>query len=457
MESIPLPTGLKGDSDTPKQLEIVVNAYLEKGDKPTLSPRPGIEQIGFIYGRCRGQGPFNDAVYRVAADKVFKFTFRDSGELVIDEVAGTIEGNADCKLVQSFGKLFIIAKGGKGYVIDAGNDLVLTQVIDPILNLSGINDVAFLDGRFVIIPSDGDKLIRWSEINNPTSWPSENFSDAEVAPDKSQHIIEYSGTLLVGGSSTIEQLTYDSQKNIYTNTTDAALNHGVVSDFARWGESIVYIGKYERGQMAVYQYGNPNPISSKYVDEVLRKYTVSELRDVLVDTFVWKGQPMVTWRLPNETICYYGDFAVFKSGVSGDFTGQWFGQYVASLQGRLICGDSISPRVGEFKLTNSDYGAKVESFVRTYIRGDARNNFPVKRIACSITTGQTNEEKSIGLSVSPDGVHNYDAVVYRSLGKAGIYSNEISFSPIGRFDNFCGIQLTWACNIKVPLDGVYFE
>ena len=385
---------------------------------------------------------------------MFKLTFADNGNLVSEEVTGTIEGTTDCKLVQSFGKLFIIVKGGKGYVIDANNDLVLTEVIDT--DFQDSNDIAFLDGRFVSVPVDGGP-IQWSDINDPTNWPAENFSDAEVLPDKNYHIIEYSGTLLVGGGSTIEQLTYDSQKNIYTNTTDAAINHGVVSDFARWGESIVYIGKYERGQMAVYQYGNPNPISSKYVDEVLRKYTVSELRDVLVDNFVWKGQPMFTWRLPNETICYYGDFAVFKSGVSGDFTGQWVGQYIASLQGRLICGDNTSPRVGEFKLTNSDYGAKVESFVRTYIRGDARNNFLVKRIACSITTGQTNEEKSIGLSVSPDGVHNYDNVIYRSLGKAGIYTNEISFSPIGRFDNFCGIPLTWACNIKVPLDGVYFE
>ena len=72
MQPIPLPTGIKGDSLTPKQQEFIVNAYLEKGDKPTISPRPGISKKGNIYGRCRGQWPFNGYVYRVASNKLFR-------------------------------------------------------------------------------------------------------------------------------------------------------------------------------------------------------------------------------------------------------------------------------------------------------------------------------------------------------------------------------------------------
>ena len=42
MPAINLPTGLRGDSDTPKQKEVLINCFFQKGDVGTIAPRPGI-------------------------------------------------------------------------------------------------------------------------------------------------------------------------------------------------------------------------------------------------------------------------------------------------------------------------------------------------------------------------------------------------------------------------------
>ncbi len=452
MNEIPLPTGLKGDSLTPKQIELVVNAYLERGARPTLSPRPGIESRGDIYGRCRGQGFFNGAVYRVSADKLFKITLNALGELVFTDTGAVITGSNDCKLIASFTELFVMVKNGDAFVVDKSD--TVAQVIDG--NYQAARDCEFINGRVVIVPYDGDP-IRWSSFGDFLTWPAENFADAELLPDKNYHLIRYHNSLLVGGGDTIEQLNYDGQRNVYIKTSNAAIEHGVVSDFARFGERIVYIGKYNKGDLSVYMYGQEQPISSKYVDQILNKYTANELRDIQVDSFVWKGQPMVVWRLPGESLIYYGDFGIIKTGVSGDLKGNWLGQYIVSLEGRLLCGDNVSARVGELLEINSDYGEKVETIIRTSIRGTARDNFLVSRIVAACTTGQSNDVKEIELSVSEDGVHGYSLGDWTGLGVAGVYNNEISWGPIGRFDNYCGIQLRWVCDIRVPVDGVYFE
>ena len=62
------------------------------------------------------------------------------------------------------------------------------------------------------------------------------------------------------------------------------------------------------------------------------------------------------------------------------------------------------------------------------------------------------------LTVSEDGVHGYNNdVEFADLGPVGVFNNEISWQQIGRFDNFCGIQMRWVTNIRVPVDGIYFE
>ena len=461
LNPINLPTGIRGDVNTPKQQEFLVNLFVERGERPTASARPGIVSKGEIYGKTRGQIFFNNAIYRISADKIFKLTIKIAGNVVAEEQAGTITGSADVVLVASFTQLFIGVKGGDSFVISVDDNGVETFDAVPAFNGTGglkpVRDCEFLDSRFVAVPFDGGP-IQWSKVGDAREWPIENRSDAEQLPDDNFQIIENDGLLLVGGERSIERLNYDPQRNIYASASQGRSDHGVVSDFARFYGGIVYLGKYENGQVSVFNYGNDIPISSKGVDEILNQYTVDELRNVRVESFTWRGQNMVTWRLPEETLYYYGDFGTIKTGVSGNFKGVWAGQYIASLGGRLLCGDNQTNRIGLLSDVSEDYGEQVEYVLRTYLRGTPRDNFRVGRIAASVTTGQSNEPHTIALSVSEDGVQGYrNNERYEDLGPVGVFNNEISWQQIGNFDNFCGIQLRWVTDIKVPMDALHYE
>lgn len=447
---IPLPTGIKGDSDSPKQREFIKNAYLERGDRPTISPRPGISLLGSFYGRCRGQAKFEGKFYRVSSDKLFEVTFTDP---VTTTEIGTIAGTDDCIMVASFTLLLILVKNGDNagqgiaYVYDG---TTLTQITDPLF--PPCRSVAFINSRFVFVPTDGGPYF-WDDLSTPASVFGKQFADAESLPDKNFQVIEYQDNILIGGGETIERHSYLAEIGSFARIKGATVNHGIVGPYGRWGENIVYIGKYKNGTFSIYVYGSDQPISSKGVDEILNKYTIEQLQNVWVDWFTWLGQPIVCWRLPEETLVYYGAFAVWTSGE----VDQWQGQYIVDFAGKPIVGDRLSNRIGSLSSQYNDYGANVWGEVITFIRGEPRSNFVIDRIYAQATTGQSNDLKEIALSVSEDGVH-YGPEVWESLGDAGIYNNEVSWgAPIGRFDNHCSIKLRWVTDIKVPVDGISFE
>ena len=74
MPEIALPTGLRGDSLTPKQQQTLINCYYEVGERGAIVPRPGVELYLEAYGRCRGQGRFKDEAYFVQSDQLVKIT-----------------------------------------------------------------------------------------------------------------------------------------------------------------------------------------------------------------------------------------------------------------------------------------------------------------------------------------------------------------------------------------------
>lgn len=449
MPAFKMPTGIRGDSTTPKQIESLVNCYYEAGDRGTLLSRPAVDLYLEAYGIARGQGKFDDDAYYVQADQLIKVT--DDGLSVQYTLIGEIDGSADCILIESFTKLLIMVKGGKAYTYDG---VTLEEITDP--QYVPCNDVTFIFSRFVFVPSDGGPYF-WSDLNNPASIQPKNFADAETLPDKNLAIEELKDSLIIFGAATIERHVFNTPLDTFQRQQGATKNIGYVGGKARYGETLAFIGAPINGTFSIYLYGNDLPISSKAVDEILNLYTLEQLRQVRADFWSWKGQNMVKWRLPNHDLLFYGDFSFIKTGVSGDETGNWTASFIQEFNGKLICGDRGSNKLGQLVEGHTDYGEKVESEVITFLRGEPRNNFLIKRVFGQITTGQSNDENKISLSVSEDGVH-YGPQEYIPLGRKGIFNNEISWgAPIGRFDNHCSIKIRWVGDIQVPLDGITYE
>lgn len=447
MPAINLPTGLRGDSDTPKQKEVLINCFFQKGDVGTIAPRPGISPYLSVFGGCRGSGSFNGSLYQVSSNRLIRIDEDNFGNTSYTDITGpNIDGNQDCLLIESFTKLLIMVKGGKAYVYDG---ITLAEITDPLYETS--IDATFLFSRFVFVPEDGGPYF-WSDLNNPASIQPDSFADAEVLPDKNFAVEELKDSLIIFGGATIERHSFNSSLNTFQRQQGATQNIGYVGGKARYNQTLVFIGRPINGTFSIYLYGQDTPISNKSVDEVLNQYSLDQLRDVRADFFSWKGQAMIKWRLPNEDLLYYGDFAFVKSGISNNELGHWNADFIQSFKGKLICGDRNNARAGELLDINTDYGLDIESIVQTYVREAPRTNFKLSNIYLSATTGQSNDERKIELSVSEDGV-GFGPTESIDSGPLGQFNNELSWGPIGSFDNFAAIKFRWVGDIKLPIDG----
>lgn len=466
MPEIKIPSGLRGDSESPKQLEILKNCWLKKGDVNTLSPPPGVKNLSSVYGVVRGAGGFNNPstgtkeLYQVQNDKLFKVELSLSDAVTLTEI-GDIGGSADCIISDSFTKLLILVKGetapnasyGLAYAYD-GVDLV--QITDPDF-LPSI-DVSFLLSRFVFIPADGSPFF-WSEVNDPTNIQPEKFADAETLPDKNIGCFEWRDNIIICGGKTIEKQLYNGRLATFQRVQGATLDLGYIGGKAQYGEDVLFVGREPNGDAGLYSYANRQKISGKYIDEVLNSYTINELSRVRAQSFSWEGTPMIVWTFINESVLFYGDFALISSGTTGNQKGTWRATFITEINGRLICGDANGPKIGRLSKIGTDYDEKIEAELITYVRSAPRSLFDLKWVFLSATTGQSNEEATISLTVSDDGIHYYDELEdFRSLGPAGVYDNEISWgSPVGRFDNHCSLRFRWVTPIRVPVDKIWAE
>ena len=113
--------------------------------------------------------------------------------------------------------------------------------------------------------------------------------------------------------------------------------------------------------------------------------------------------------------------------------------------------------IGLLEEIGTDFGNPIEWEIRTFVRSPPRSNFLMKRLYLQATTGKGNENKTVSAAFSKDGVHFFTEV-FKSLGKIGDYSNEVSWgAPIGRFDNFCGIKLRMVVPLQFPIDKIWAD
>ena len=434
MPEIQLPTGCKGDSNTPKQKEIVKNAWIEMGDKPTLSPRPGVTSLGSSYGVVRGAGNFNNPntnrkeLYQVQSDRLYRIE-KNANDTFIGTDIGFIDGGADCILVASFTDLLILVKGestgvnGLAYFYNDTDGL--TQITD--VDLLPSVDVAFLLGRFLFIPADGGPFF-WSNVNDPSNIDSSKFADAETLPDKNIGVSEWKDNALIFGAQTIERLTYNASLATFQRVQGATLDVGYIGGRAQYGEDIMFIGREPNGDAGIYVYPNRQRVSGKYYDEVLNSYSLAELSGVRAQSFSWEGTSFVVWTLPNHSILFYGDLGIISSGVTGTEEGTWRATFITENNGDLICGDSNDTAIGYLSDIGTDFGEKIEGELVTFVRGAPRSGFNFIRLIMGITTGQSSEDATISLAVSEDGVQYFD-------------EDFIDISGVGQFDK----EISWGC------------
>lgn len=451
-----LPTGLRGHTRTPKQVEILRNCYAVPGENAFISTRPVAVQAGTSLGKCRGIGLFKDELYMVSNDRLVKITLTDptlppAGNLTVTDI-GEIAGSARCELVSGYTAMCIMVIGGAGYIYDSVNGL--QEITDPAYMASV--SVAYDAGRFIFQPETGGPFL-WTELANPAAINPTNFADAEEFPDLNKAVAVKRKSLYVAGSRSFERLQYDPELDTYKVISGASSAVGYIGGMTDFDEMFLFIGPGVNGGFSVYAMeASATPISNEAVDNILSEYTASELEGVNAQSFKREGIEFALFYLPRHTLCFYGDWSIWHSGVAGDGL-TWSVQFFQFCYGYLFTGDIDGLQIGIIDEAQNEYTGPVEGTLRTFIRGEPRTGQMISRVTASVNPGQTSTPASIGLSVSTDGV-TYGPVQYKSLGTLGDYAREISWGrPVAKINDFLGLNITWRGPMQLTIDMLSYE
>ena len=329
MKPIKLPTGLRGDINTPKQVEVLRNCYYETGDIGTVITRPVARIAGDGVGACRGSGYFKDELYQVSNDRLIKITLADpdlvpSATNTVVTDLGAIEGSAICVLVSSFTQLIIVVQGGVIYSFNEETTpklRILVGSTNPTVSIPPSVSVTFESGNFVFVPSTGDPFFWASDVSifaNPANFTME-FADAEEFTDLNKVVITRRKQIFVGGSRSFERFEFNARANSYVPIAGSTSNYGYVGGLTNFANTFMFLGQGVSGGYSFFIMGElAEPVSNKAVDEILGTYGQSELEGVIGETFRWQSQDFAVFYLPDHTLVFYGDFAIWYNGTAGD-------------------------------------------------------------------------------------------------------------------------------------------
>ncbi len=446
--SVPLPTGIIGDEDTPKLQESLVNLF-NPGDN-TILKTPGIESFSTGEDVCRGAIDFEDEHYQVSGDKLIKIA-----EDGVKTVIGTIEGVADCALAKSFIALIIVVKNGKGYAFSPSTGLV--EITDPDYKVS--IDVDAINQRFVFVSADGSSIF-FTDVNDPDDIPALNFFDAEFLPDRNTGIINLRNDLYIGGENSFEIFRdIGPSDNPFLRVDGGALETGYVSAKAIYKDTFVFLGHDRGGSFGFHAMasGDAPKISNPAIDEILtREYTLDELLTCTSQRFTWKGIDMVGFRLPRHTLLYYGSgWSFIQTNIdSFDVVQPWDVKFLAFSYGKYITGSATTNRIGKLENLTTEFGSRIERQIETFVKAQRNQYFVLDTLFLDCITGTKLVEGTIGLQISKDSL-TYGPQVFRKLGEIGKYQQQVAwYGGLGVFESFCGIRIRTTADVNFSCDGL---
>jgi len=453
---IPLPKGLRGGERSPKQREVLRNCYSLPGDVMTIISRPVAKQVGNSLGPCRGSCQFKDELYMVSNDRLVKVTLTnptlppDSNLTVTD--LGEIRGTALCQMSAGFTELFIMVEGGAAYLY---NDVdLLREITDPSYRPSISLD--YDGGRFILVPETGEPF-EWTLAADPTNILAQNFADAEEFPDLNKAVMVRNRSAYICGSRSIDRLAYDSNMDTYRTVGGASSAVGYVGGKVNFSETFLFVGVGVSGGFGIYAMSEiASPVSTDAVNEILASYNASDLERCRASSFKWEGTEFALFYLPNHTLCFYGEWAIWHSGIEGS-SDTWSVGFFQYCYGYIFSGDINTARIGIITDTDNEYNEPLDSGFTTIIRTLPRRNAFINRVYMIANTGTVSEEASVGMAVSRDG-RVFGDMIYRRLGGLGDYTQEISWgSPVMKIGDFCALKFSWRGVMQFAVDGLSFE
>lgn len=176
--------------------------------------------------------------------------------------------------------------------------------------------VVYLDGRFVLIPTNADTFY-WSDVLDVDTVGALSFATAERKGDDLMGAVVQNGELILFGKDVTEFWTSTGDANLpFQRRTGASINIGLVGPRAaiNAGGSIFFVGQGTLGGNRVYamQGYQPNPISTPAIEEAIQSLSEANKRAIKAWSYTQDGHSFIGFFLPGV-----GSF-VFDTA-----TGEW--------------------------------------------------------------------------------------------------------------------------------------
>jgi hypothetical protein len=412
----------------------------EGGKEPAfLNRAPGLaHRVTVGLGPIRGLWEFNDILYVVSGDKLFKV---DTSYNVTQ--LGTVAGTSGPVSMADNGIQLFVACNGPGFIYNSQ-----TNVFQPITDgdYPGAVTVSYLDGYFVFNEPNSQKI--WiTALFDGTSVDPLDFASAEGSPDGVVGIIADHREVWVFGTDSVEVWYNSGDPDFPLSRIQGAFNElGCAAPYsiAKMDNGLFWLGKDARGQGMVYRANGytGQRISTHAVEWHIQQY--GNLSDAIGYTYQQDGHSFYVLVFPSANTTWVYDVATQawheRAGfVNGQFT-RHRGSCQAFFKNEVMIGDFENGNVYAFDLEDySDNGAPQKWLRRWRALPTGQNNL-MRTAQHSL---QLDLETGVGLNLgqgsdpqvmlrwSDDGGHTWSNEHWVSIGKIGEFYRRAIWRRLG--------------------------
>jgi hypothetical protein len=448
MPQIELPLGLRGSVNLPRTQQGLRNCFSANVDgRNLILGRRGIESISTLASKARGAFVWQDSMYIVSGTSLLKVTNLATGAT---STIGTISGVQDIKTSDGHVELVIISKGEKIYTLSTADALV---DITANSNFVVCDDVDFINGRFVYIPTSGDPAF-YSDVDDAGTVQAASFFDAEELPDKNRAIANLRNTLYIFGEHSIQPFRNVSTAEVFLPIQGARVDNGYLGGLMEYADTLVYIGREKEQSAGIYalKQGFAERLSTERVDSILEGYTKDQLGSAVASRVRMRGYDIATWTLINDAWGFYkGEFFDLDTVVDGD-PEPWHGGFITMVDN--VYYSTFNKSFGKFAEINTDYGNEIAREILTSFNDPEGRWFSVSSVEIGVSQGLNAAVGSVAVIMSRDN-KAFPNPVFRNLGDLAEYDKRLVWRPpggFGAYQGFCGIKIYTAEDVVFDVD-----
>jgi len=411
----------------------------EGGKEPAfLNRAPGLKlKVSVGTGPIRGMWSFNNTLYVVSGDKLFKVNTNYVVTLI-----GTVANSGPVSMADNGTQLFV-ACNGPSFIYNSTTN-AFQQITDT--DFPGAVTVAYLDGYFVFNEPNSQKI--WiTSLLDGLSIDALDFASAEGSPDGVVGIIADHRELWVFGTNSVEVWYNSGNADFPLTRIQGAFNElGCAAPYsiAKMDNGLFWLGKDARGQGIVYRANGytGQRISTHAVEWQIQQY--NDMSDAIAYTYQQDGHSFYVLIFPSANTTWVYDVATQTWHERAGFANGAFTRHRSNCQAffknDVLVGDYENSNVYAFDLDDFSDNNGIQKWLRSWralptgqnnLTRTAHHSLQLDlETGVGLNLGQGNDPQ-VMLRWSDDGGHTWSNEHWVSIGKIGEYYRRAIWRRLG--------------------------